>query len=215
MKKWIFVIMCLWLVSCLKNTNTSIEEDYEQKKGKIILQSNEEIPYSLYTICLTKNDDIPIAVFNVLEPFKNDYYLDLNKMCKDMKGVGDSLKIYLDENKKSGVIFVVFTGPYDSAFVMNYMEKVLYIPKYYDDIKNLVEKFNTVNITDIKSNSEGLNYLINNEFVVKSTDGYSDNGLKQLARSYWVYIMDGKYGEYGKDTGIKLSFDSDGNLAAK
>jgi hypothetical protein len=208
----LLIILMIGLDSCTRKIDTNIKESFDESQGVITtLPSKQKLSY--YMINMTQDVDVPIVIFDNISCFDDlKYFLDLNKMVKDMKYIGDMINKYLDSNKQAGVIYIQFVGPYYTHFVMNYTEKKFYIPMYYDELEYLVQKYKTSELKDVEKNSEGLEYLIQNDFITQKSDGYSTNLFKDIQKSYWVYIQDNKFGSFYESDVPKYSFDASGKV---
>ena len=101
---------------------------------------------------------------------------------------------------------------FNSKFVFNYNNKILYVPIHYLDILYVKDNWKNKYLSDLLEISEAINYLFYNGYISKNSNGeYSENTIRRLGESYSYFISNGQISEYFKEDSIPIKY-IDNNL---
>lgn len=177
-------------------------KDKNKMSDTLKLPSGKEIKF--FNSLLKENSSSPRIVLWTANNLDNEWYtFDKKIIKKDFKYIGDLVNEYAKSNNwNNGTIYIeIAIPPTGSKWICyDYQKDILYIPKNYEKLLTMYNKFNTFKLDNISKTSEGLSYLINNGFG-KMKDGEFETD-SNLYNNYTVNIIDdGKFIEYGgRDT---------------
>lgn len=211
LRKGRLLMVIFLLLTVVSVYSSSLEEKFLNDDSGLILHS-----YKNYTIIIFEETGFnPKIIANVILS-NNEYNFgssceNLNTLLVDFINIAKEIEnAKINIGKRYDNIYISCDYAFRSNIILDFKNRNLYLPKYYNEISYIINNFKTTDEDKLLSNKESYDFFYYNGFLNHDKNGFNTLGYNTIDSGYSVFIVDGQFKSYNSRESmvIKLSIEN-------